>query len=100
MTTQPSPTVGEQKSREEWLRGLLKVAVGRFNALTPEEQRAERAAQRRNYVLAEAELGSDADERAYAAAMRANDPQLLAMLDAASKRRRAQAEAMLAEMGL
>lgn len=76
------------------LLALLKIAAA--HTMTP----AEIAKQRRNYVIGEAGMGSDADEAAYRVAMETGDNEALAKLDAEAKARQDQARAWLAANGL
>lgn len=56
--------------------------------------------QRRNYVLAEMEIGSDADEAEYRAALERGDTVRMAELAAECMRRRERAERWMKENGL
>ena len=49
---------------------LLRRAVARFRATTPEQQEAMRAAQRESWVRGEMAMGSDADEARHRARLR------------------------------
>lgn len=49
---------------------LLRRAVARFRAMTPEQQEAELRAQRESWVRGEMAMGSDADEVRYRARLR------------------------------
>jgi NADH:ubiquinone oxidoreductase subunit D len=83
---------------DDELKELLRKAVERFNSLTPEEQRKHRREQAKGYALAEAYLGSDADEAAYRHAVATNNvPEIQRLADAA-EHRRIQANALVDEV--
>lgn len=64
-------------------------------AATRKPKPGERAEQRRSWVLAEASMGSDADERAYRAALFANDTATLERLRAEAAARVERAKEIL-----
>jgi hypothetical protein len=82
------------------LQELMRKAHAAFDALTPEQQAAQRRAQRRSYVIAEMGLGSDADQAAYAAAHHAGDWDTVARLQREAESRRCRAAEMYDRMGL
>ena len=61
---------------------LIRESIEEFNRMSPEDQEKMLAAQRRSYVRAEMGFGSDADEAAMAAAIRAGDSAEIARLEA------------------
>lgn len=79
----------------ERLAELLRQAQARVDAMSPAEREKHFFRQQKNYVLAEAEMGSDADEAAFAAASAAKDLTQLSKLKEAGERRRMRARAYL-----
>jgi uncharacterized protein len=78
---------GNRPPLDPELQDLLKRAAAKFDAMTPEQRREMMAAQRRSWAPDEAGMGSDADEAAYAAALRAGDTETVARLEAESQAR-------------
>ena len=58
---------------DEELGHMVKAAVARFDAMTPEQQREHRREQDESYARAEVAFGSDADETAYRDALQSGD---------------------------
>jgi hypothetical protein len=83
----------------ENLEELLKKASARWEQMSPEEKEKMLREQRRNYVLAEAEFGSDADEAAFAKALADDDKTEIERLNAAALQRRNAAHQWLIENG-
>ena len=76
------------------LLALLRAASQR--SATP----AERAAQRKGWVVSEIAMGSDSDEAAYREAFRNGDTHAMARLEREADCRRARAERVMENMGL
>lgn len=81
------------------LEKLLAAARARWDALTPEQRREADRRQRRGYIMAEAAMGSDADEAAYRIAYNKQDVDTLEKLDAEAKLRELRAAKWLDENG-
>ena len=83
--------------RTRQLFGQLRFRIG-FKSLRhalPDQQQREHAAQRRSWILAEASMGSDADERAYRKALFENDTATLERLRAEAAARVERAKELL-----
>lgn len=76
-----------QEERDDDLNNLIVQAKTTWDAMSPAEQQRMLAVQRRSFVLAEAGMGSDADEAAYRAAWRRGDEFEMARLDHEAKDR-------------
>lgn len=87
-------------TRRAELDELLKSAMARVDAMTPEARAAMYREQRRNYILSEMEWGDDEDEAAFRAAFERGDTAEMQRLEAEGKERRAAAERYLKETGL
>lgn len=69
------------------LAELLRKSVEAVKAMTPEQLREMHRQQAESFARAEAGFGSDADEAAYAAALRDGDQEALTRLEAESQER-------------
>lgn len=78
---------------------LLAHAKARFDALSPDEQAAFVREARRDRILAEAYLGSDVDEAAFAAAMASDDAAEMERLSVECRERRRKAAEVLDKEG-
>jgi hypothetical protein len=74
---------------------LMKKARELWDSMTPEQQRAQVAAQSRSVVIAEAGIGSDRQEREYADALSRGDSAEIARLTRESEQRMVNAAEML-----
>jgi hypothetical protein len=71
---------------------LLRKSKEVVDAMTPEARAAMFAEQRRSFVRGQIGMGSDADEAAYASALRSSDTETLRRLDQEAAARVARAE--------
>ena len=60
------PQTDEQRKRSEELAAAVKRSIEAFNAMSPDEQRAHREAQRRSWVVGEFMLENPDATREYA----------------------------------
>lgn len=63
------PQTEEQRAKSDELRSLVKRSIDRFNAMSPEEQRTVREAQRKSWVIGEFMLSNPDATREYAEAI-------------------------------
>lgn len=63
------PQTEEQRVKSDELRLLVKQSIDRFNAMSPEDQRKEREAQRKSWVIGEFMLSNPDVTREYAEAI-------------------------------
>lgn len=91
----PTPETPQGDAGTRDLSARLAAAVEAVKAMTPAEREAMYAAQRRSFIIAEARLGSDADEAAWRAALAAGDDETLARLHREAEERAARARAIL-----
>lgn len=78
---------------------LIRDAVSRYDAMSPEQKRAMRRAQMASYIRAEAGFGSDAEEAEMAAALTSGDPDRIAAAKGREEARVALAEEYIKQMG-
>ena len=64
MATMLPPQTDEQRERADRLRTMVKTAMEQFNALSPEQQREHRNAQRRSWIIGETMLENPSMTRA------------------------------------
>ena len=69
------------------LSDLIAQSVATVKTMTPAERKAMLAEQARGYAIAEAGMGSDAQEAEYAAALRSGDAAAIARCEAAAQAR-------------
>jgi hypothetical protein len=81
------------------LEELLAQAQAKYDAMTPEQQQEMWRQQRRSFIIGEAGMGSDADEKAYRAAQISGDTAKIAGLDTEANQRMQRAKKWLDDNG-
>lgn len=76
---------------------MIREAIAKVDAMTPEQRAEMYRAQRRSFMRAEASFGSDADEAAYRKAIAQSDEAKIARLEAEASARVDAVDAYLAE---